>query len=92
MATCEKCRNYAPDDQRRCDDCRIKDAAHLSAPNSEPVAPPSRIVGVDIPFMDLVGFFVKASFAAIPAAIVVAVVWGVVGFFLAAVFSSGSHR
>lgn len=45
--------------------------------------PGVRITGVEIPFMDLMGLMVKASFAAIPAAIIVGLVWlvlvGVIG-------------
>ena len=37
-----------------------------------------RITGVEIPFMDLMGLMVKASFAAIPAAIIIGIVWMVV--------------
>lgn len=41
-----------------------------------------RIVGVDIPFIDLVVLLVKFAIAAIPAAIIVGVVWMVIGGFV----------
>jgi hypothetical protein len=44
-----------------------------------------RVVGFNMPFFNLVGFFIKAAFAAVPAAIVVAIIWVV----LAAIFFGG---
>ncbi len=41
-----------------------------------------RIVGVDIPFIDLVLLLVKLAIAAIPAAIVVGIFWSLIGGFL----------
>lgn len=41
-----------------------------------------RIVGVDIPFIDLVLLLVKLAIAAIPAAIIIGVIWTVIGGFL----------
>ncbi len=40
------------------------------------------IKGIDIPFGDLVSLLVKISFAAIPAAIIVVIVWGIIMSFL----------
>jgi len=40
------------------------------------------IKGIDIPFWDLVSLLVKISFAAIPAAIIVAIIWGIIMSFL----------
>lgn len=34
-----------------------------------------RITGIEIPFMALMSLMVKASFAAIPAAIIIAIAW-----------------
>jgi disulfide bond formation protein DsbB len=54
-----------------------------------PYQPPTpteiRVVGFNMPFLNLVGFFIKAALAAVPAAIIVAVIWLVV----AAVFVGG---
>jgi hypothetical protein len=36
-----------------------------------------RVVGFNMPFMNLVGFFIKAALAAVPAAIIVAIIWAV---------------
>ncbi len=41
-----------------------------------------KIVGVDIPFIDLVLLLVKLAIAAIPAAIIVGVFWFLIGGFL----------
>lgn len=40
------------------------------------------IKGIDIPFWDLVTLLVKIAFAAIPAAIIVAIIWGIIISFL----------
>lgn len=44
-----------------------------------------RVVGFNMPFFNLVGFFIKAAIAAVPAAIIVAIIWLV----LAAIFFGG---
>ena len=44
-----------------------------------------RVVGFNMPFFNLVGFFIKAALAAIPAAIIVFVIYAVI----AAVFLGG---
>ena len=52
-----------------------------------PPGPPVTIVDIDIPFMRLVGIFIKWGIAAIPAAIAISVImsivfsliWGVLG-------------
>jgi hypothetical protein len=36
------------------------------------------IKGIDIPFWDLVTLLVKIAFAAIPAAIIVTIIWGII--------------
>ena len=41
-----------------------------------------RIVGVDIPFLDLILLLIKLAIAAIPAAIVVSIFWTLIGGFL----------
>ena len=51
----------------------------------------ARIVGINIPFWDLVILLVKLSLAAIPAIIILAGVWLFIAGFLAALFTSGSH-
>ena len=43
------------------------------------------IKGIDIPFWDLVSLFVKIAFAAIPAAIIVAIIWVLIVSFLGGV-------
>jgi hypothetical protein len=40
------------------------------------------IRGIDIPFRDLVFLLVKIAFAAIPAAIIVTIIWGIIVSFL----------
>ncbi|WP_414473468.1 hypothetical protein [Microvirga sp. M2] len=52
---------------------------------------PSRTVltDIDIPFGSLVLFFVKASLAVIPAAIIVGFILAVIGWILGAVFGVG---
>ena len=42
-------------------------------------APPIRIVALDIPFLSLVAFLVKASFASMVAAVVTGFIWLVLG-------------
>jgi hypothetical protein len=46
------------------------------------------ITKLDIPFGNLVWFLVKVSFAAIPAGIVVTIVWGVLASVLAGMFGA----
>jgi hypothetical protein len=41
-----------------------------------------QITGISIPFWDLVAIMIKMAFAAIPAAIIIALVWGVIGMAL----------
>ena len=43
-----------------------------------------RVVDVEMPFFSMVGFMVKWAFAAIPALIVIAILWGMLGVILAA--------
>jgi hypothetical protein len=52
-----------------------------------PAAPVSNVtvVGFDMPFLNLVGFFIKAALAAVPAAIIVGIIWAL----LAAVLFGG---
>lgn len=38
--------------------------------------------GIDIPFWDLVTLLVKIAFAAIPAAIIITIIWGIIISFL----------
>jgi hypothetical protein len=47
------------------------------------------LTDIDVPFGRLVFFFVKATLAAIPAAIIVMVILMFVGFLLSAVFGAG---
>ena len=44
------------------------------------------IKGIDIPFWDLVALLVKIAFAAIPATMIVAIVWGIIVSFLGGIF------
>lgn len=48
----------------------------------------TRITGIDIPFGHLVVFLIKLAFAAIPATIIIAVIWAVLGMLLGALFIS----
>ena len=41
-----------------------------------------KITGFDIPFIDMVWFMVKASFAAIPAAIIIVLIWFLILIFI----------
>ena len=43
------------------------------------------ITGIDIPFMEWVELLVKVSFAAIPAAIIIAAVWLIIGIVIAGI-------
>jgi len=47
-----------------------------------------RIVGVDIPFIDLILLLIKLAIAAIPAAIVVSIFWTLIGGFLVGLLNS----
>ena len=47
-----------------------------------------KIVGVDIPFIDLILLLIKLAIAAIPAAIVVSVFWTLIGGFLVGILNS----
>lgn len=55
------------------------------------VSAPSRVTltNIDIPFTRLVAFFVKASLAAIPAAIILFLIFAVAGLVLGAIFGGG---
>ena len=39
-----------------------------------------KVVGFDMPFLNLVGFFIKAALAAVPAAIIIGIIWSVVAW------------
>jgi len=47
-----------------------------------------KIVGIDIPFIDLVLLLVKLAIAAIPAAIIIGIIWTVIGGFLFGLLNS----
>jgi len=47
------------------------------------------LTDIDIPFGRLVAIFIKLGLAAIPAAIVVAIVWGIIVLMLTAIFGAG---
>lgn len=66
----------------------LKGVPEGPAPVAESSNNPSRIVvvGVDLPFGDLVTLYLKMAFAAIPAAIIIAGVWFVVGALLQTAF------
>ena len=55
-----------------------------------PYAPPQHVVITDIhiPFWRLVGIFVKWALAAIPATIILVIIFMVVGFVIAAILAS----
>ncbi|MDB5569020.1 MAG: hypothetical protein JWN93_203 [Hyphomicrobiales bacterium] len=57
-------------------------------------APNNRVtvVDIDISFFRLVAFFVKASLAAIPAAIIVALVLMLIGLLVRAIFGIGGFN
>lgn len=48
-----------------------------------------RITGIDIPFSDMVIFMVKAALASIPAALILAVLAGMVALVIAAMGAAG---
>lgn len=48
-----------------------------------------RVVGFNMPFLNLVGFFIKCALAAVPAAIIVGVIWAIVA---AALFGGFAGR
>ncbi len=58
-------------------------------PNQSAMATEVRVVGFNMPFLNLVGFFIKAALAAVPAAIIVAAIWTIVAAVLFGGFSSG---
>ena len=47
-----------------------------------------RIVGIDIPFLDLILLLIKLAIAAIPAALVVSIFWTLIGGFLFGLLNS----
>jgi hypothetical protein len=49
---------------------------------------PATVVDFDMPFMSMVGFMVKWSLASIPAMLILAVFWGVVGFVCMVLFGT----
>ena len=57
----------------------------------ETVTGRARIVGINIPFWDLVVLLVKLSLAAIPAVIILAILWGIIGAFFVGLFTGGTH-
>jgi hypothetical protein len=56
--------------------------------------PVVRIVGFNMPFLNLVGFFIKAARAAVPAAIIVAIIYAVLAAAVGALYGGmfGHHR
>jgi hypothetical protein len=60
--------------------------------NKPDLVPRARLVGVDIPFGDLLMLFIKVGFAAVPAVIILAIAWSVIGGVLAGVLAGLSHR
>ncbi len=83
---CPSCRRLIPADlfgsehESVCPHCNVRVAA---TPQSVGAVAPSRapalqhvvLTGIDIPFLDLAGFLVKLSLAAIPAGIIIAALW-----------------
>ena len=65
-----------------------KQQATMNREQTEILLADVKIVGVNIPFMDLVSLLVKLAIAAIPAAIIVAVFWAVIGGFLAGILGN----
>jgi hypothetical protein len=47
-------------------------------PGQTSTATEVRVVGFNMPFLNLVGFFIKVALAAVPAAIIVAAIWTIV--------------
>ena len=47
------------------------------------------LTGINIPFLELVGFLVKLAIAAVPAGIIVAVFWGIIVSLFGSFFFSG---
>ena len=47
------------------------------------------VTDIDIPFGRLVAIFIKFGLAAIPAAIIVAIIWGIILVILTAIFGAG---
>lgn len=47
------------------------------------------LTGINIPFLDMVGFLVKMAIAAVPAGIIVAVFWGIIASLFGSFFFSG---
>jgi hypothetical protein len=60
------------------------------SPPSEPA--PVRIVDIKMPFGSMVVFMVKWSIAAIPALIILAVIFGIAVGLVNGIFSGGTHH
>lgn len=63
-----------------------EEASAADAATAGPL-PAVALHAIDLPFWDLVVLLVKLSFAAIPAVIIVALVWALVGGMLAGLFA-----
>jgi hypothetical protein len=59
-------------------DVQVAPVRSGGTPYQAPVPTDVRVVGFNMPFFNLVGFFIKAAIAAMPAAIIVAIIWLVV--------------
>jgi hypothetical protein len=89
---CPRC-NQPVSRGAKCPGCGAQEpAAQPAGPQATavPVAGGVKIVDFDIPFGSLVVFLIKFAFAAIPAAIVVAILWGVGALVIAALLA-GAH-
>ena len=77
MNTCPKCGTDVTD-KAVCPSCgTIVQAGNTGA---QLLAQPAIISGIQIPFLSLVGFMIKFSIAAIPAAIIISVLYAFISF------------
>lgn len=81
--TCPKCHHQNETGVVTCRNC----GAILSCPaKTKPDLPQVKIVDIDMPFMSMVNFMAKLALAAIPAAIIVAIIMVAMGGLFAGIF------
>lgn len=87
---CPKCHSFTDDDAAICPDCSaILPARKKPDTGSKDHPLHVKIVDFDMPFLSMANFMAKAVFAAIPAAIFVAIIVAAISFFAITLFG---HR
>lgn len=94
-------RTFRPDATPKCAACKAvleeqynepRALADFDEPHSSAVGVPAMsviITGLNLPFPHLVGFLVKLALAAIPAVIILALLWWLLGLLIVGVLGSG---